>query len=154
MQAFRSATFFKSGSNTGVSCGYCQLFQNSFFYRKPPEAASDSPTTVQWSQQRCFLFDFVSSHAFKLDFKLTQNVARINLYYQVTKPFLSWIILSSVFDFRICFGETLVAFYFDEKFTQSIAQITMLYHVSKDFFCLHFALAQFQDMTWKSKNAV
>ena len=30
----------------------------------------------------------------------------------------------------------------------------MLYHVSKDFLRLHFALDQFQDMTWKWKNAV
>ena len=51
--------------------------------------------------------------------------------------FLAWIILSSVFDFRVCFGEILVAFDFDEKFTQSVAQIAMLYHVSEDFLCLH-----------------
>ena len=46
-QAFRPAKFLKRDSNTGVSCGYCELFKNSFFYRKPPEATSDSPTTVQ-----------------------------------------------------------------------------------------------------------
>ena len=56
-----------------------------------------------------------------------------------------------VFDFRICFIKKLVAFDFGEKFTQSVAQITMLYHVSKDFLCLHFALDQFQYMTWKWK---
>ena len=50
--------------------------------------------------------------------------------------------------------ETLVAFDFGEKFTQSVAQITMLYHVSKDVIRLHFALDQFQGMTWKWKNAV
>ena len=62
--------------------------------------------------------------------------------------------LSSASDFRICFGETLVAFDFEETFTQSVAQITMFYHTSKDFLCLHCALDQFQDMTWKWKNTV
>ena len=47
LQAFRPATFLKRDSNTGVSCGYCELFKNTFFYRKSLEAASDSPTTVQ-----------------------------------------------------------------------------------------------------------
>ena len=47
LQAFRPATFLKRDSNTGVSCGYCEIFKNSFFYRKPVVAASDSPTTVQ-----------------------------------------------------------------------------------------------------------
>ena len=46
-QAFRPATFLKNDPNTGVSCGYCELFKNSLFYRKSQEAASDSPTTVQ-----------------------------------------------------------------------------------------------------------
>ena len=68
-------------------------------------------------------------------------------------------ILSSVFDFRICFGEILVeqliesTFGFDDKFKQSAAQITMLYHVSKGFLCLQLAVDQYQDMTWKWKNA-
>ena len=47
LQAFKPATFFKSDSNTGVSCGYCELFKKLLFYGKPPEAASDSPTAVQ-----------------------------------------------------------------------------------------------------------
>ena len=136
MLAFRPATFLKSDSNTGVSCGYYELFKNSLFYRKPPEAASESPTTVQWSQLGCFLFDFAPSCAIELD-----------------NFFLAWVILSSVFNFRICFGETSNAFDFDGKFTKSVAQIKMLYHLSKDFPRLHFALDQFQDMTWKWKNA-
>ena len=31
LQAFRPATFLKRDSNTGVSCGYCEIFKNSFF---------------------------------------------------------------------------------------------------------------------------
>ena len=46
LQAFRPVSFWKI-SITGVSCGYCEIFKNSFFYRKPPVVASDSPTTVQ-----------------------------------------------------------------------------------------------------------
>ena len=89
----------------------------------------------------CLLFDFAPSHAFKLDQKLTQNIVQIILYYHVTKQFLSCLnYLSSAFDFRICFGKTLVAFDFDEKFTQSVAEITMLYHVLEDFLRLHFAV--------------
>ena len=44
--AFKPATFLKGDSNTGVSCGYCKNFKNSFFYRTSLVAASDSPTTV------------------------------------------------------------------------------------------------------------
>ena len=47
LQAFSPATFLKNDPNAGVSCGYCELFKNNLFYRKPQEAASDSPTTVQ-----------------------------------------------------------------------------------------------------------
>ena len=43
LQAFNIFT----DSNSGVSCGYCKIFKNIFFYRKPPVAASDSPTTVK-----------------------------------------------------------------------------------------------------------
>ena len=31
LQAFRPGTFLKRDFNTGVSCGYCELFKNSFF---------------------------------------------------------------------------------------------------------------------------
>ena len=47
MHAFRPATFLKRDSNIDVFCGYCEIFKNNFFYRIPPVAASDSPTTVQ-----------------------------------------------------------------------------------------------------------
>ena len=38
---------------------------------------------------------------------------------------LSWIDWSRAFDFRICFGKTLIASDFDKKLTQSVAQVTM-----------------------------
>ena len=122
-------------------------FQDQLFYRKPPEAASDSPTIIQWSQLGCFLFDFAPSRAFELELKLTQNVAQIIIYCHVTKQFfLAWIILSSKFDFRICFGGTLVAFDFDEKFTQSVAQITSYITRQKTFFACTLHLINF--WTW------
>ena len=31
LQVFRPTTFLKRDSNTGVSCGYCEIFKNSFF---------------------------------------------------------------------------------------------------------------------------
>ena len=72
-----------------------------------------------------------------LDQKLTQNAAKIILYYHTTKQSLDW---SSAFDFRICLGKVLIAFGFNEKLTPSVAQITMQYHVSKEFLRLHFAV--------------
>ena len=55
---------------------------------------------------------------------------------------LAWIDWSRSFDFRICFGKTLITSDFDEKLTQSVAQLTMWYHVSKDFLPLHFVIGQ------------
>ena len=43
MQAFRPATFLKRDSNTNISCGYCEIFRSSFFWRTPPVAASENP---------------------------------------------------------------------------------------------------------------
>ena len=36
----------KRDSNTGLSCGYSETFRTAFLNRKPPVAASDSPTKV------------------------------------------------------------------------------------------------------------
>ena len=47
LQVFRPTTYLKRDPNSGVSCGYCEIFKNSFFYRKLPVAAYDSPTTVE-----------------------------------------------------------------------------------------------------------
>ena len=54
----------------------------------------------------------------------------------------AWIDWSRAFDFRICFGKTLIAFNFDEKLTQSVAQVIMQCHASKDFLPLHFVVGQ------------
>ena len=55
LQAFRPATFSKSDPNTGVSCGYCEIFKNAF-HRKSPEAVSDSHSAVK--SARVFLIWF------------------------------------------------------------------------------------------------
>ena len=70
---------------------------------------------LSWSS---LFFDFAPSCATEFDYKLTQHVAQIILYHHVTKQFLPvQIDLSRAFDFRICFGKTLVAFDFYEKRT-------------------------------------
>ena len=78
MQAFRPATILKRDSNTGVSCGYCELCKISFFIENFRWLLL-TVTTVEWSQLGCFLFDFAPSRAFELDQKLTQNFAQIIL---------------------------------------------------------------------------
>ena len=40
LQAFWSATFLKRDSNPGYSCGYCKIFQTSYFEKHLPTAAS------------------------------------------------------------------------------------------------------------------
>ena len=62
------------------------------------------------------------------------------------KLFFVWINWSRAFDFRICFGKTIVAFDFDEKFTQSVAQIPMLYTCQKTFFACTLRLINLR--TW------
>ena len=65
-----------------------KFLRTPFFYRAPPVAASDSPTTVQESQLGCPFFDFAPPRTFDSDQKLTRNVAQIILYYHVGKQFL------------------------------------------------------------------
>ena len=38
---------------------------------------------------------------------------------------LAWIDWSRIFEIRICFEKTLIAFYFDKKLTPSVAEVTM-----------------------------
>ena len=150
LQAFRAATFLKRDHNTGVSCEYCKLFKNSFFIenlRWLLLTVLPQYSEVNW----CVPYLISSLHVLS---NLIKNLRKTlhKWFFTITWQnnfFLIWIILSSVFDFRICLGEILVGFDFDEKFTQSDAQITISYYVSKDFLHLHFALYQFQDITWK-----
>ena len=58
---------------------------------------------------------FAPPRAFYFDQKLSRIVAQIILYYGC----------SGAFDFRICFGKTLIAFYLDEKIKQSVTQVTV-----------------------------
>ena len=46
LQAFRLLPFLKRDSNIGASRGNWEIFRNTFFFRTPPAAASNSPTTV------------------------------------------------------------------------------------------------------------
>ena len=66
--------------------------------------------------------------------------------------------LSRVFDFRMCFGKTLVAFNFDENLTQSVPQITIaqktIIIVENTFFACTLWLINFKTWFGKRKNAV
>ena len=71
--------FFEIGSLKNLAafsrkqlCGvysnrYCEILKNSFFYRKPPVAASDCRTTVKQSQLGCLFFDFAPPRTFDFD---------------------------------------------------------------------------------------
>ena len=82
LQVLRPATFLKRGSNTGVSCGYCECFKNSFFIENLWWLLLTIPP-----QLGCFLFGFAPPRPFEL--KLTKNVAQIIIYYHGTKQCLS-----------------------------------------------------------------
>ena len=65
--------------------------------------------------------------------------------------FLAWIFWSCAFDFRICFGKTLVAFSFHEKtYTKCCTRLCNIMCWKTFFACtLRF---EFQDMIWKMKE--
>ena len=68
-----ACNFIKEETPTQVLlCEYCKIFKNCFFYRSPPVAASDSPTTVQYSQLGC-LFFYLPLHVLYLNAKSLQN---------------------------------------------------------------------------------
>ena len=76
-------------------------------------AASDSPSTVQWSQLGCLFFDFAPTRVFDFDQKFSRNVAQVILYYHVTKQFLaclSW--LATCFWFQNMFWKNINRFRF------------------------------------------
>ena len=90
VQALRTATFLKRNYNTGVTCGYCKIFKNSFFIellRWLLLVVLPQYSKVSWGA--C---DFAPPHTFDFDQKLTQNVAQIIIYYHVAKQFLPCLI--------------------------------------------------------------
>ena len=126
LQAFRPATFSKRDSNIAVSCGYCEIFKNSFF------------TEHLW-----WLFLKVLPHYSKISWGACSLISRIHVLSILIKnvhktlhkwfltvtwqygSFFAWIDLSRASDFRIHFWKTLVPFDFTEKLTQSVAQSTI-----------------------------
>ena len=59
---------------------------------------------------------FFSGHPVNFDQKLSRSIAQIIFFYHGTKNFfLAWIDWPRAFDFKICFGKTLIAFNFDKK---------------------------------------
>ena len=155
--------FKKRDSNTGVSYGNCEIFKNSFLYRKPAVAASKSPTTVsKVSWGICSLFWFCVFTCFRIWLKTYAKRCTNNslLLGDKTISFLLELIYH-VFSISECFGKTLVAFDFDEKLTQSIAQITMFQIAQKTnitcqktFFACTLRLINFRTWFGKRRKAV
>ena len=94
MQAFRPATFLRRDVNTGVSCGYCEIFKNSIFYRTSPVVTSDNPTTVQYSKVSWGICSLISRlHVLSILIKKLNKT--LQKYYHVAKQFLprlKWLI--------------------------------------------------------------
>ena len=65
LQVFRPATFLKSDPNKGVSCGFCEVFKNSFLYRKIPEAALWQSYHSTVKSARVFLIWFCAFTCFR-----------------------------------------------------------------------------------------
>ena len=115
-KAERSATFLKIDSNTGASCGYCEILKNSFLIE----------------QLRWLLLTVLSRYS-KVIWGICSLISRLHMLSILIKNlretlhklfftimwqnnfFVAWIDWSSVLDFRICFEKTLVVFDFDEK---------------------------------------
>ena len=53
----RSVTFLKRDSNPGVFWEICEVFKNTFFYRTPPVAASETKDVFNF---QCFCYDYVA----------------------------------------------------------------------------------------------
>ena len=131
-----------------------KFLRTGFFYRIPPVAASDSPTTVH-GQCVCVLWFRVSLWFSFWSKTYTKRYTNNSL---LSHDKIIFSLIERAFNFRICFAKILVAFDFDGKFTQYLVNITYL--VSKDFLSLLFAVdqfwdmicIQFQDMIWKTEE--
>ena len=116
----------KRDSNTGVSCGYCEIFKSCFFIEHFWWLVlTVLPYAVKLAGVSVLLFH--TSACFNFDQKHTQNVAQIILYYHVARQSLACLNrLITCFRFQNMFWKSIiVAFDFDEKLTQNVAQITM-----------------------------
>ena len=125
--------FLKIESNTGVSCGYCKIFKNSFLIEHV--AASDSPTMnskVSW----CVCFLISRLHVLWILIKTLRKRCRSNSLLSRDKKLLPCLnCLINCFWFQNIFVKTLVAFDFDKKtYTK---RCTRNYVISKDFLPLH-----------------
>ena len=107
LQVERSATFLKIDPNTGVSCGYCKIFKESFLIQH-----------LRWlilrvlprysKVRRCTCSLISRLHELSIFIKNFHNVAQIILYYHVTKQFLAclnWLV--TCFQFQNMFWKNL-----------------------------------------------
>ena len=118
----RSAPFLKLDSNTGVSCGYRKVFKNSFLIqhlRWLLLKVLSRYSKVSWGDYSLISSLHVLSILMK-NFHETLHKSFFTITWQ-NNFFLALIDWSRAFDFRICFGKTLIASNFDKKLTQSVA---------------------------------
>ena len=123
--ALKVCNFFKIDSNPDVSNGYCKIFKNGFFMQH-----------LQWLLLTVLLrYSKVSCGACSLIMRLHVHLILKTFTKRCTNnsllsrdkaisPLLE-LVGHVFFDFRICFGKTLIVFDFDEKLTQSVAQVTV-----------------------------
>ena len=67
----QACNFFKKRLQHRCFLSILRNFEEQLFYRTPPVAASDSPTTAQQSQLGCLFLDFTPPRAFGFDLKIT-----------------------------------------------------------------------------------
>ena len=120
-------TFLKRGSNTVVSCGYCDLFKNSFFKENLRWLLLTVPP--QYSEVSLGVSYLVS--CLHLLSNLIKNLRKTlhKKFFTFTwqnNVFLAWINLSRAFDFRIWENISCFQFWWKINNTNDNAQITML----------------------------
>ena len=157
-QVYRSTNLLKIDSNTGVSCGYCKIFKNSFPIQQLrwlllavlPRYSKVSWVPALW---------FPPPRAFTFDQKLSRNVAQIILCYHVTKQFLpclNWLV--TCFQFQNMFWKNINCFRFWWKtYTKRCTSnyvISRVKRLSSPALCGWSGAFNFRVWFGKRKNAV
>ena len=122
---------FKRDSNSGVSCGYCEIFKNSFFIKNLWWLLLK--VLPQYSKVGCGICSLNCAFTcFWIWLKIYTKHCTNNslLSSDKTISFLLELIYH-VLSISECSGKILVAFDFDGKLTKSVAQITMCWIAQK-----------------------
>ena len=148
LQAWRPATLSKRDSNTGVYCGYYEIFKNSFLIehlRLLLLTVLPHYSKVSWGV--CSLFSILIKSLRK---------ALLKKFFTIVWPnnfFLAWIYWSRAFDFRIWFGKT----FWWETYTKRCANnyvTSLVKRLSSPALCGWSSAFSFKIWFGKRKNAV